>query len=157
MHTTLSTNTARRIVGACASLVVAGTLAQGALAGGEPKNQPPFTRLVGDRTTQAANRSVSATAPIGQGEAKNESPFTRPVGIRSTQAANASVSGTAPLGQGEAKNEYPFTARIAVASGSGGSGFNWMDAVLGGLVGVSICIAGVGGTLLTRHRVPRTA
>jgi hypothetical protein len=121
MHTMLSTNVTRRIVGTCASLVVAGTLVQSAFAGGEPKNQPPFTRPVGERTTQAANGTLSVASSI----------------------------------RGEAKNEYPFT-RIVSASSSG-SDVNWTDAVLGGLVGVSICIAGVGGTLLTRRGVPRTA
>jgi hypothetical protein len=78
MQTTISANAARRVIGACVTLGVTAALAQAALAGGEPKNQAPFTRPVGDRTIQAAKGSVSATV-IGQGEAKNEYPFTRVV------------------------------------------------------------------------------
>jgi hypothetical protein len=56
------------------ALTGAAVFAQAALAGGEPKNQPPFTRLV------AQQRSVDA-APRPQtevhGEPKNEKPFTR--------------------------------------------------------------------------------
>jgi hypothetical protein len=47
-----------------------------ALAGGEPKNVPPFTRPALDRAPAQVVRS-SEQAPTG--EAKNEPPFTRPV------------------------------------------------------------------------------
>ena len=57
------------------TLTGATVFAHAALAGGEPKNQPPFTRLV------AAQRSVEAAAGAvhtdGRGEPKNHLPFTR--------------------------------------------------------------------------------
>jgi hypothetical protein len=60
------------------ALAVVAILAQAALASGEPKNEWPFTRLVGARETQAVARSGSTTSPAPRGEAKNEPPFTRP-------------------------------------------------------------------------------
>ena len=61
-----------------AALIVAGSLVPVALAGGEPKNEWPFTRPVGDRTTAYVQVQASENA-VGVGEAKNELPFTRPV------------------------------------------------------------------------------
>ena len=61
------------------ALAATAIIAQAAFAGGEPKNQAPFTRLVGDRTPQGATRLPAAEiAP--QGESKNQLPFTRIVG-----------------------------------------------------------------------------
>ncbi len=82
MHTTLSK--LQRLAGnvvlwVCLALVATAMIAQAAFAGGEPKNQAPFTRHVGDRTTQNATRLVP-TESVAQGEAKNELPFTRIVG-----------------------------------------------------------------------------
>jgi hypothetical protein len=82
MHTTHTK--IQRLVGQVAlwvslALVAAAMIAQAALAGGEPKNQSPFTRPVGDRTTQSSTRLVPAVA-APQGEAKNELPFTRIIG-----------------------------------------------------------------------------
>lgn len=57
----------------------AAILVQPALAGGEPKNQWPFTRPVPTRTVQAAIHSQSTSSPLIQGEPKNEPPFTNPV------------------------------------------------------------------------------
>jgi hypothetical protein len=62
-------------------LLGASALAASASAGGEPKNQWPFTRPVGDRTTQAAASSSSVQEPVIQGEPKNEPPFTRPATV----------------------------------------------------------------------------
>lgn len=58
-------------------LATAAVLAQGALAGGEPKNQPPFTRVVNAHELQAAV-ILNAANRVIHGEAKNELPFTRP-------------------------------------------------------------------------------
>lgn len=55
----------------------AAVLAHSALAGGEPKNQWPFTRPVGDRAPQSTQ--VESSAVGTRGEAKNQLPFTRPV------------------------------------------------------------------------------
>jgi len=51
-------------------------VAQAAFAGGEPKNQRPFTRPVATRSTQSMQHQLRANPPI-QGEPKNELPFTR--------------------------------------------------------------------------------
>jgi hypothetical protein len=60
----------------------AAILAQAALAGGEPKNEWPFTRPVGDRTPQAVSETKQQQAgPAIQGEPKNEPPFTRPATV----------------------------------------------------------------------------
>jgi hypothetical protein len=61
-----------------AGVAAAAFIAQGALAGGEPKNEWPFTRPVDTRSTQAAKHAAAAD-PVIQGEPKNEPPFTRPV------------------------------------------------------------------------------
>ena len=63
------------------ALLGAATLAASASAGGEPKNQWPFTRPVGDRAPQAAAASRPAPQPVIQGEPKNEPPFTRPATV----------------------------------------------------------------------------
>lgn len=59
-------------------LVGASLLAGSASAGGEPKNEWPFTRSVGARATQVATQPRSTVQPAVQGEPKNEPPFTRP-------------------------------------------------------------------------------
>jgi hypothetical protein len=63
------------------AFAVVAVLAQTAVAAGEPKNESPFTRLVGARTPQVAvNHAVQAGAAI-QGEPKNEAPFTSPATV----------------------------------------------------------------------------
>ena len=111
------------------------------LAQGEPKNELPFTRAV---------------AGPGQGEAKNELPFTRNVGGAAVAGA---LDGTqrASASQGEPKNELPFTQSVVIPSGDSGSGFSWIDAGLGLVLGISVCVAGFGAAQLVRHKVPRTA
>src|SRR5689334_18879915 len=44
--------------GSLVALIGSAVLAQGALAGGEPKNEWPFTRIVGVRTVQSATHST---------------------------------------------------------------------------------------------------
>ena len=68
----------RLIATTLAGLASSALLAQGALAGGEPKNEWPFTRHVDSRSAQAATHQLQ-TEPAIQGEPKNEPPFTRPV------------------------------------------------------------------------------
>jgi len=63
-----------------AAAAAAATLAGTAAAGGEPKNQWPFTRPVGERSPQAAPHST-AGGPAIQGEPKNEPPFTQPTTV----------------------------------------------------------------------------
>jgi hypothetical protein len=64
---------------AAAALAVTAILAQTALAGGEPKNEWPFTRPAAERSPQAAKHQP--TDVVVQGEPKNEVPFTRPATI----------------------------------------------------------------------------
>ena len=72
---------ARLLLSTAVALATVAVLAQSALAWGEPKNEWPFTRLVGARTTQAAAPSASRTSPAISGEPKNEPPFTRPATV----------------------------------------------------------------------------
>jgi hypothetical protein len=126
---------------ATAALIVAGALSPVALAGGEPKNDLPFTRAVqaqNERTTAQAQ----SPAQVGLGEPKNQLPFTRPV-------ASGSVSQTIGLA-GEAKNDLPFTQpvdtpTIVVHS----NGFDWGDAGIGVAAGIGLAAALAGGLLLT--------
>jgi hypothetical protein len=136
----------RSFISSVVAVIVTAVVAQAALAGGEPKNEWPFTRPVQARAVQSAYAAES-TARIAA-EAKNELPFTR----------RLAVTQTASVGSGDAKNELPFTrSAAAVVSEDSGSGFSWVDAALGLVLGVSLTLAAVGGTQLARHRVPRTA
>jgi hypothetical protein len=63
---------------ATAALIAAGALSPVALAGGEPKNDWPFTRGVVDRAPAHVQRS-DTQAVVGVGEPKNQWPFTRPI------------------------------------------------------------------------------
>jgi len=56
----------------------AAVIAQAALAGGEPKNQAPFTRPVKAHVTHAVllRATSGANNPVIRGEAKNQQPFT---------------------------------------------------------------------------------
>jgi hypothetical protein len=139
----MKTTTSIRIV--TAALVMAGSLVPVALAGGEPKNDAPFTRPVGDRTTASA-QVQAAEQVVGVGEAKNQLPFTRPV-VDGKSALAQSVA------RGEAKNDLPFTQVVESPAGSG-SGFDWGDAGIG--VGAGLGIAAmVAGGLLLAYRGPR--
>ena len=60
---------------ATAALIVAGALSPVALAGGEPKNEWPFTRAVADRALTQVQGSGAQVA-VGLGEPKNQPPFT---------------------------------------------------------------------------------
>jgi hypothetical protein len=63
------------------SLASTAVFVPSALAGGEPKNETPFTRPVAPRSAQAATQpTVRREQPI-QGEAKNQLPFTRPATV----------------------------------------------------------------------------
>jgi hypothetical protein len=127
-------------------LIVSVVVAQGALAGGEPKNEWPFTRVVGVRTVQSAAHSTISSARVAA-EAKNEAPFTRRV-----EAARVDRVAT-----GEPKNEPPFTNVPMVMGDGGGVGFSWIDASIGLVLGISTATAAIGGTLLARHKLPRPA
>ena len=124
---------------ATAALILAGALAPVALAGGEPKNDWPFTRAVNVRADRA-----TAQVPVADvaGEPKNQPPFTRPVG-------GGSVSQSIGLA-GEAKNDLPFTQPVATPTIVVHSdGFDWGDAGIGVGAGLGIAAALAGGLLLT--------
>jgi hypothetical protein len=131
-----STNTIRV---ATAALIVAGSLSPVALAGGEPKNDWPFTKAVhvrADRTT--AQAQVADVA----GEPKNQLPFTRPV-------AGGPVSESIGLA-GEAKNDLPFTQPVSAPTiVVRSNGFEWGDAGIGVGAGLGIAAILAGGLLLT--------
>ena len=139
-----------------AGLIAAGAVAPFALAGGEPKNELPFTRSVGDRTPAQLRQSQSAQAAVVAGEPKNQLPFTRPIAARAISQVGQSTT-VARVGNGEAKNEQPFTQPAAVPTivvrTSGG--FDWGDAGIGVAAGLGIALALVGGLLLVSHRSPR--
>src|SRR3954447_2393619 len=119
---------------AVAGLVAAGAFSSVALAGGEPKNDWPFTRSVTERTPA----QVQITAQqVGVGESKNQLPFTRPVSGGS-YAESAPLTG--PAGVGEAKNELPFVQSVSDGVTSG-DGFDWADAGIGVAVGVGLAAA----------------
>lgn len=139
-------NTTTSIRVATAALIVAGALSPVALAGGEPKNEPPFTRAVAAGSlTQAQGSEVV----VGQGEPKNQPPFNRPV-------AGASGGTTAQRLGGEAKNGLPFTRVVEspVVVGGSGDGFDWGDAGIGVAAGLGIAALVAGGLLLV-YRGPR--
>ena len=128
------------------ALIVTAVLAQGALAGGEPKNEWPFTRIVGVRTVQSATHSTISSGRAAA-EAKNEVPFTRKV-----EATRMNRIAT-----GEPKNEAPFTNVPPAVGGGDGVGFSWIDASIGLVLGISTTTAAIGGTFLARHKLPRPA
>jgi hypothetical protein len=73
-----STISKRFVVGTSVALVAAAAALPSALAGGEPKNQAPFTRIVSSRGLTQNLARVHAASPLAiMGEAKNEFPFTR--------------------------------------------------------------------------------
>jgi hypothetical protein len=91
-----------RLATGIATLAVAGSAVPVALAGGEPKNESPFTRPVAARalTEDIGVSHASLTLAIS-GERKNQSPFT-------VRVSHASVT---LVISGEAKNQLPFTRR----------------------------------------------
>jgi hypothetical protein len=112
--------------------LAASVLAASAAAGGEPKNEWPFTRQVVARTTQAATFPRPTVEPVIQGEPKNEPPFTRPV--------TTGAAGTAP-------------ATIVIRSSQG---FSWADAAIGLAAGIGIAASAAGALSLT-HKSPQPA
>ena len=128
---------------------------QAASAAGEPKNQWPFTRPVGNRAPQAATHVSSQADPQIQGEPKNEPPFTRPVTTRTPQAAPHRTSQADPQIQGEPKNEPPFTRPATIVIASDGH-FDWTSGGIGAAAGLGMTLIGAGGLALAR-KSPRSA
>jgi hypothetical protein len=109
--------------------IVAMTLAPAALAGGEPKNEWPFTRPVTNDRAPAQVATTSSSDVVPQGEPKNEPPFTRPVAEGATIVLRD-------------KN-----------------GFAWLDAAVGAIAGLGIALVVVGALTLRlpRRQAPRHA
>jgi hypothetical protein len=145
----MAVTTTIRVV--AAGLVAAGTLSPVALAGGEPKNDWPFTRSVADRAPAQVQRSESQ-ARVGLGEPKNEWPFTRPI-VAGANAETASQAAFSGRGSGEAKNEQPFTQPILAPTvlAHSSSGFDWGDAGIGAAAGLGLAALLAGGLLLAYH------
>jgi len=100
---------------ALATAVCTAAAAQSALAGGEPKNNLPFTRPL-TSGPPPANRGLTASAihrawTATQGEAKNQPPFTNPVNIDLLARFLANSQSTTIGPMGEPKNQPPFTRR----------------------------------------------
>ena len=114
MHTNVIARTTALVA------VAAALLAQPALAGGEPKNELPFTRPVATHELQGTTRQTKTSDPVIQGEPKNELPFTRPVA-------------------------EPATVVVQTAAG-----FDWTDGALGLVAGVGIALALSAAFALTR-------
>jgi hypothetical protein len=113
---------------AIAAVTCAAVAAPAALGAGEPKNELPFTRQVGD----VAERYVAATATTDPaGEPKNQWPFTRPAqrGTASTLSATAAGVDVA----GEPKNDVPFVRGVSSTPllVRTSDGFDWSDAGIG--------------------------
>jgi hypothetical protein len=138
----------RHVTSSILLVAVSAVMAHGALAAGEPKNDRPFTRPVADRVSQSASRLAPQHVSLAA-EPKNEAPFNRHVIVTYRQ----------PSVRGESKNMLPFTASAPVGSAvvDSGSGFNWTDALLGVVLGISLSVAAAGATLFARRRVPRPA
>ena len=73
-----STISKRFAAGTAVALATAAAAVPAALAGGEPKNQAPFTRIVAPRGLTQGLATSRAAVPLAiRGEAKNQLPFTR--------------------------------------------------------------------------------
>jgi hypothetical protein len=118
-----------RTIGIAATAVaVVTSIVPLALAGGEPKNQLPFTRPSAERTTAQINAVATATHGLIQGEPKNQIPFT---------AKTASQA-----------------AAIAVRTSSG---FDWTAAAIGAAAVLGLMLAAAGTLVLARMPRARKA
>ena len=124
---------------AVAAVTCAAVAAPAALGAGEPKNEQPFTRQVGD----VAERYVAATATVDPaGEPKNQWPFTRTV-QRGTASSVRAVA-VAPNIAGERKNDVPFVRGISSTPVlvQSSDGFDWSDAGVGAVATLGLgCVA----------------
>ena len=99
---TTSTHITRLATGTLLIITTAIALVPSALAGGEPKNQAPFTNAVSGRALAQDIKVKHATAAqVVSGERKNQAPFT----------VRVSSSGAGMVISGERKNQLPFTRK----------------------------------------------
>jgi hypothetical protein len=142
-------NTSTSIRVATAAMIVAGALSPVALAGGEPKNELPFTRPVGDRALTQVQPSSAQV--VGVGEPKNQPPFARPVAGASDGPTALGLKAWGERLQGEARVYQQLRSGTARSSADG---FNWSDAGIGVGAGLGIAALVAGGLVLT-YRGPR--
>jgi hypothetical protein len=138
----------RIAIAAVSCAVVAAPAAFGA---GEPKNEPPFTRQVGDLVERDR---AAATSADPAGEPKNEPPFTRQVGglVERDRAAATSADPA-----GEPKNEAPFVREISRTPVlvETQDGFDWADAGIGAAAVLGLSSVALGALVLRRGGRPR--
>jgi hypothetical protein len=132
-----------------ATAIAAAAVAPVALAGGEPKNEWPFTHGVAVRTPAQVKQSQSAQAAVISGERKNQMPFTRSVLGGALPKARQSAS-LVQSGVGEPKTELPFTRPAPttpiVIHATGG--FHWGDAGIGAAGTIGLVFVALGGAAL---------
>jgi hypothetical protein len=96
------THITRLATGIAVIVTTATAIVPAALAGGEPKNESPFTRLaVARELNEGLVGSHGAATLLIRGERKNQLPFT----ARASRVASTAVIA------GEPKNQLPFTRR----------------------------------------------
>jgi hypothetical protein len=107
---------------AAATAVCTAAAAQPALAGGEPKNALPFTRLAAGRSPAATvilpAAAITTARIMIAGEAKNERPFRRSVKDADAFARflGQNRQSAASALSGEPKNLAPFTRRFGLGA-----------------------------------------
>ena len=136
---------------AIAAVTCAAVAAPAAVAAGEPKNQPPFTRPVG----VLVERHVAVTTTADPaGEPKNQVPFTRAISSGTSASAHAVRLG--PSIAGEPKNDAPFVRSVSTTPVlvQTSDGFDWGDAGVGA---IAVLILGcvILGAVAAAHRRPR--
>lgn len=116
-------------------------------AHGEAKNVVPF---IDPYSAPRPSVRFTASTPqnqVPQGEAKNGTPFTSIYSEDPGLAlAYAKIAKLEAQVTGESKNTPPFTDAVV----SVGSGFHWLDASIGALAGVGVCLLAA-GAIASRH------
>ena len=154
-------NPSRIISTATTFIILAASLAPVAVAGGEPKNESPFTRPAG------ATRTLSATAPHTsmltaiQGEPKNQQPFTKLAGqpargsARTGFAVDAAMRATAGQAKEQAAIASVSTPTNRVSSPAvvvrTSNGFHWGDLAIGSAAALAALLATSGALVLLRN------
>jgi hypothetical protein len=88
--------------------------------------------------------------PAGQGEAKNEVPFTAPYdGDPGLTLAYAQLARLEAQAAGDSRSAQTFTGSV----GAPGTGFSWIDAAIGALAALGMCLL-LAGALAARRRPP---
>jgi hypothetical protein len=136
----------RRLRIAVATITCAVVATPIALAAGEPKNEWPFARQVGE-----SPRSLATTAvyPEPAGEPKNQWPFTRLVSDRAARSVAAAAASRTDVA-GEPKNEAPFTGSVSTPAVvvQTSDGFDWGDAGIGAAASLGLAFIAVGASAL---------